>query len=198
MNHLFSSLLLFVVATLGIIASVDGFTTPSSQLLGGISGGKLGFSFVDPFCEYYDKRSIDSLAPTRSTAIYIYIYNSVLYYCCCALSLTTNINTGSNFVISQRPRRHEQRLPAVVVAVVRRRSSSLRMGNQAKFGIFSPAVYAAKIALGQDKLNKLRGKAISLHSQYIGDFCTWSGAYHLRTRLVKKAKTNGDTLGFLV
>lgn len=72
------------------------------------------------------------------------------------------------------------------------------MGNQAKFGIFSPAVYAAKTALGQDKLNKLRGKAISLHSQYIGDFCTWSGAYHLRTRLVKKAKTNGDTLGFLV
>jgi hypothetical protein len=49
MNHLFSSLLLFVVATLGIIASVEGFTTPSSQLLGGISGGKLSFSFVDPF-----------------------------------------------------------------------------------------------------------------------------------------------------
>jgi hypothetical protein len=44
MNHLFSSsLLLFVVATLGIIASVEGFSTPSSQLLGGITGGKLGF-----------------------------------------------------------------------------------------------------------------------------------------------------------
>jgi hypothetical protein len=72
------------------------------------------------------------------------------------------------------------------------------MGNQAKFGVFSPAVYAAKIALGADKLSKIRGQAISLHSQYIGDFCTWSGAYHLRTRLIKKAKTNGDTLGFLV
>lgn len=72
------------------------------------------------------------------------------------------------------------------------------MGSQAKFGVFSPAVYGAKIVLGNDKLNKIRGQAISLHSQYIGEFCQWSGAYHLRTRLIKKAKTNGDTLGFLV
>lgn len=72
------------------------------------------------------------------------------------------------------------------------------MGSMAKFGIFSPAVYAAKIVLGNDKLNKFRGKAISLHSQYIGDFCQWAGAYHLRTQLIKKAKTNGDILGFLV
>lgn len=72
------------------------------------------------------------------------------------------------------------------------------MGSMAKFGVFSPAVYGAKIALGNEKLNKFRGKAISLHSQYIGDFCQWAGAYHMRTRLIKKAKTNGDTLGFLV
>ena len=72
------------------------------------------------------------------------------------------------------------------------------MGSQAKFGIFSPAVYGAKIALGADKLNKIRGKAISLHSKSIGNFCEWAGAYHLRTRLIKKAKVNGDTLGFLV
>lgn len=72
------------------------------------------------------------------------------------------------------------------------------MGKMAKFGIFSPAVYAAKLALGTEKLNKLRGKAISLHSQVIGDFTEWSGSYHLRTKLVKLAKTNGDTLGFLV
>jgi hypothetical protein len=72
------------------------------------------------------------------------------------------------------------------------------MGAMAKFGIFSPAVYGAKLVLGSEKLNKLRGKAISLHSQAIGDFCTWAGAYHLRTKLIKKAKTNGDILGFLV
>lgn len=80
----------------------------------------------------------------------------------------------------------------------RQMDTSLQMGKQAKFGVFSPAVYGAKVVLGTDKLNKIRGKAISLHSQYIGEFCEWAGAYHLRTRLIKKAKTNGDILGFLV
>lgn len=102
--------------------------------------------------------------------------------------------TGSSFVVSQRPRAVEQ--PSACPA--RSGASSLQMGNMAKFGIFSPAVYGAKIALGTDKLNKIRGKAISLHSKYIGEFCEWAGAYHLRTRLIKKAKTNGDILGFLV
>ena len=76
--------------------------------------------------------------------------------------------------------------------------SSLNMGKNAKFGIFSPAVYGAKIALGEKKLNSLRGKAISLHSQAIGDFLKWCGGNHLRVKLIKLAKTNGDTLGFLV
>ncbi|KAL7541640.1 hypothetical protein ACHAXR_011075 [Thalassiosira sp. AJA248-18] len=100
------------------------------------------------------------------------------------------VSGGSNFVVSQRPVKQQ----------VARSSSrtSLQMGSQAKFGVFSPAVYGAKITLGNDKLNKIRGKAISLHSQYIGEFCTWAGAYHLRTRLIKKAKLNGDILGFLV
>ena len=106
---------------------------------------------------------------------------------------TFNSQGGSSFVISQRPRTVEQQPIAQ-----RNGASSLHMGNQAKFGIFSPAVYGAKIVLGTDKLNKIRGKAISLHSQYIGEFCEWAGAYHLRTKLIKKAKTNGDTLGFLV
>lgn len=100
---------------------------------------------------------------------------------------------GSSFVISQRPQGSlSSGCPA------RTGASSLQMGSQAKFGVFSPAVYGAKIVLGNDKLNKIRGKAISLHSQYIGEFCQWAGAYHLRTKLIKKAKTNGDTLGFLV
>jgi hypothetical protein len=114
-------------------------------------------------------------------------------------SLTLFIHTltilllGSSFVVSQRPQQQTSNKPQT-----RNGASSLQMGSMAKFGIFSPAVYAAKIVLGNDKLNKIRGKAISLHSQYIGDFCQWVGAYHMRTRLIKKAKTNGDTLGFLV
>ena len=108
------------------------------------------------------------------------------------LSLMQSCNAGSNFVISQRPQ-------CVRQPVARSNSRTfLQMGPKAKFGIFSPAVYGAKIVLGELKLNKIRGKAISLHSQAIGEFCTWSGAYHLRTKLIKKAKVNGDILGFLV
>jgi len=72
------------------------------------------------------------------------------------------------------------------------------MGKQAKFGVFSPAVYGAKVVLGTGRLNKYRGKAISIHSSTIGDFCKWVGAAHMRVQLIKKAKVNGDILGFLV
>ena len=50
-------------------------------------------------------------------------------------------------------------------AVIGQRRSQLQMGNNAAFGLFSPAVLAAKAVLGDKTLNKLRGKGISLHSQ---------------------------------
>lgn len=113
-----------------------------------------------------------------------------------ALVVLTRLSSsiGSSFVVAQQ----RQSTVAPPTRRAANGASSLQMGSMAKFGVFSPAVYAAKIVLGNDKLNKIRGKAISLHSQYIGDFCQWAGAYHMRTRLIKKAKTNGDTLGFLV
>ena len=75
----------------------------------------------------------------------------------------------------------------------------VRMGSMAKFGIFSPAVYAGKILLGDKGLDQIRGKGISLHSQAINEFCIFVGA-STKTKglLVTKAKNNGDTLGFLV
>lgn len=113
--------------------------------------------------------------------------------CSAVNGFTVSSTGGSSFVVSQRPQAAmTNSCPA------RSGASSLQMGSQAKFGIFSPAVYGAKVVLGKNDLNKFRGKAISLHSQYIGDFCKWAGAYHLRTKLIKLAKTNGDTLGFLV
>jgi hypothetical protein len=78
------------------------------------------------------------------------------------------------------------------------RGMSMMGGKVAKFGIFSPAVIAAKIILGETKLNKIRGKAIALHSQAITEFCYFVGAQgKMRNRIIKKAKTNGDELGFL-
>jgi len=80
----------------------------------------------------------------------------------------------------------------------KRRGNMSMMGKIAKFGIFSPAVIVAKLALGEPKLNKIRGKAIALHSQAITEFCTFVGAQgKMRARIIKKAKTNGDNLGFL-
>jgi len=78
------------------------------------------------------------------------------------------------------------------------RKGGIMMGKIAKFGIFSPAVVVAKAVLGEKDLNKVRGKAISLHSQAITDFCKYVGAQgKMRARIIKKAKTNGDDLGFL-
>ena len=129
-------------------------------------------------------------------------YQVIIAFLAVAVSVTSAFTTvptsfssqaGSGFVVSQRPQQSN-----IAPSRPRTGASSLQMGNVAKFGVFSPAVYAAKVVLGSDKLNKIRGKAISLHSQYIGEFCEWVGAYHLRTQLIKKAKKNGDTLGFLV
>ena len=39
-----------------------------------------------------------------------------------------------------------------------------------KEGVFSPIVFASKAVMGEDNLNKLRGKVISLHSNVIGSF----------------------------
>jgi EF-hand domain pair len=46
--------------------------------------------------------------------------------------------------------------------------------TQHKNGIFSPAVILAKNLLGEQELNKVRAKAISLHSDVIGDFVATS------------------------
>jgi hypothetical protein len=78
---------------------------------------------------------------------------------------------GSSFVVSQRARAYDAPTTA---SPARTGVSSLSMGGkQAKFGIFSPAVYGAKVVLGTPRLNKIRGKGISIHSSTIGDFCNW-------------------------
>lgn len=106
------------------------------------------------------------------------------------------VGGGSNFVVSQR--RSQNLATAPIRRNPRTGATSLSMGKKAKFGVFSPAVYATKTLLGEKKLNSIRGKGISLHSQAIGNFCGWVGATHLRVPLIQKAKKNGDTLGFLV
>lgn len=93
----------------------------------------------------------------------------------------------------------------------------------AKDGPFTPAVLLAKVVLGEPQLLKLRGKAISIHSQEIKKFCAdcappgdppeipHSAAStrppplvpadgvdsKMQQALIKKAKAVGSDLGFL-
>ena len=53
---------------------------------------------------------------------------------------------------------------------------TVTMGSMAKFGVFSPAVYAGRLLLGDKSLESVRGKGISLHSQAINEFCLFVGA----------------------
>merc|ERR1719148_114071 len=99
-------------------------------------------------------------------------------------------NGGSSFVVAQRF--------TVQQANVTPRRGDMNMVKVAKFGVFSPGVYAGKIVLGEKKFLKIRGKIISAHSGIIKDWCKWSGAGHLSTKIISFAKDNGNILGFLV
>merc|ERR1719326_256886 len=77
------------------------------------------------------------------------------------------------------------------------RSPAATMGP-AKDGPFTPAVRLARLVLGDQTLLKLRGKAISYHSQYINEFCAEYGVpKKINQGLIKKAKAVGSDLGFL-
>merc|ERR1719408_116848 len=73
-------------------------------------------------------------------------------------------------------------------AAATRRSGAVTMGG-AQDGPFTPIVLTAKVALGETRLNKIRGKAISYHSQAIGEFCEDYGVpRQVKMALIKKAK----------
>ncbi|CAM9768381.1 unnamed protein product [Hapterophycus canaliculatus] len=116
------------------------------------------------------------------------------------LSTTPSLRDGS-FVSNLPPAASLTVAQGVgITAASRPRTSrgELRMAKVSKFGVFSPAVVAAKVVLGQTRLNKIRGKSIALHSQVITEYCRWVGApSKVRGLLIRKAKANGDDLGFL-
>jgi hypothetical protein len=60
--------------------------------------------------------------------------------------------------------------PAQMAAVAPKNKAVAKMKAHGKDGLFSPVVKTAKTVLGEDTLNKIRGKAIGLHSEVIGNF----------------------------
>ncbi|KAI8469624.1 MAG: thylakoid membrane protein [Monoraphidium minutum] len=74
----------------------------------------------------------------------------------------------------------------------------VRMGNKGSTGPFAPLVVVIRNIVGEKKFNNLRGKAISLHSQVIKDFCKQVGVDNKQVQaVVRLAKKNGEWLGFL-
>ncbi|XP_024381828.1 protein PROTON GRADIENT REGULATION 5, chloroplastic [Physcomitrium patens] len=73
------------------------------------------------------------------------------------------------------------------------------MGNKNEGkGIFAPLVVVTRNVMGKKEFNQLRGKAIALHSQVIGEFCKTIGADSKQKQgLIRLAKKNGEKLGFL-
>lgn len=55
--------------------------------------------------------------------------------------------------------------PALAVCAVAPKRQTVRMGNKATNGPFAPLVRVVRNIVGEKEFNKLRGKAISLHSQ---------------------------------
>lgn len=72
------------------------------------------------------------------------------------------------------------------------------MGNKSTGGPFAPIVRVTRDAVGEKQFNQLRGKAISLHSQVIKDFCKPLGVAPKQVQgVIRLAKKNGEKLGFL-
>lgn len=78
------------------------------------------------------------------------------------------------------------------------RKTVTMMGNKGSGGPFAPLVTITRNIVGEKDFNKLRGKAISLHSQVIKDALKLVGVENKQVQgVIRLAKKNGEWLGFL-
>ena len=102
-------------------------------------------------------------------------------------NLVDHQRSRSSSVSSSSASRKATRGPVRVVA-----------GNEYENGLFAPIVRVARDVIGVKRFNQIRGKAIALHSQVIGDFCEEFGCdSKVKQTLIRTAKKNGGLLGFL-
>mmetsp|Transcript_53509 Transcript_53509/g.116882 ORF Transcript_53509/g.116882 Transcript_53509/m.116882 type:complete len:144 (+) Transcript_53509:122-553(+) len=89
-------------------------------------------------------------------------------------------------------------MPAGISSGAPRRATTTMMGNKGAGGPFAPLVVVTRNIVGEKDFNKLRGKAISLHSQVIKDFGKLLGVDNKQVQgVIRLAKKNGEKLGFL-
>jgi hypothetical protein len=63
-----------------------------------------------------------------------------------------------------------EKQPVMKAAPAKKAAAPYKAAGHAKIGLFAAVVGASKKVVGDERLNKIRGKAISLHSQVIGNF----------------------------
>jgi len=89
----------------------------------------------------------------------------------------------------------EKKSPSTNAIKKNKKNKTAGGGAVHKQGIFTPVVMLGKTVLGEDRLNKVRAKAISMHSDVISNFVdthsTPAGQVALST-LYRIADTNGD------
>ena len=89
----------------------------------------------------------------------------------------------------------EAKLNAPVHMSPPKKTSMKKKAGSHQEGIFLPAVYTAKIILGETELNKVRAKTISLHSDIIKSFVETANSSFGQWALVdmcKVADENGN------
>eukprot|EP00873_Tetraselmis_striata_P046443 jgi/Tetstr1/466707/TSEL_011180.t1 len=105
------------------------------------------------------------------------------------------------FTTSTRARADTSRLAAAATVAAPRAGAARQvtvMGNPNTNGIFAPIVRVARTVIGKKRFNSIRGQGIALHSQVIRSFIGRIGGDNkMIQKLIKKAKKNGETLGFL-
>ncbi|GJQ15379.1 hypothetical protein GpartN1_g7170.t1 [Galdieria partita] len=126
-------------------------------------------------------------------------YCTFIFSCAVKESSRTLSSSGSlNFLAGCCPNTLRVNTSNLGGRRVRKLAVEVYMGKVSNFGPFTPVVYVTRWVLGKDRFNKIRGKAIALHSQVITEFCKYMGMdARLRQAMIRLAKTNGSKLGFL-
>ena len=90
-------------------------------------------------------------------------------------TMTNNFDDVTATATASKPSEVMMDIPPLPVATQKKSPAPKKKANAAhKEGVFSPIVVAASTILGQDQLNKVRAKAITIHSDLIKSFVATS------------------------
>eukprot|EP00543_Licmophora_paradoxa_P013191 CAMPEP_0202476086 /NCGR_PEP_ID=MMETSP1360-20130828/93236_1 /ASSEMBLY_ACC=CAM_ASM_000848 /TAXON_ID=515479 /ORGANISM="Licmophora paradoxa, Strain CCMP2313" /LENGTH=220 /DNA_ID=CAMNT_0049103275 /DNA_START=51 /DNA_END=713 /DNA_ORIENTATION=- len=105
------------------------------------------------------------MTPLNSRQIIARAASSTPYFVDIIENEDNKLNKRQNVVVEKEPIRREKS-----------KTRSNKSRSHGKDGIFTPVVKASKFVLGSDRLNKVRGNAIGMHSNVIASFVETSNS----------------------